>query len=369
MHTLAPTDMPEVSTSHLVKMAIAGLEPMYDRRNNLFCHRLKRSSSGMVMEGVSYRYTIMTLLGLLRARSARLEIFIDIEATIGRLLKETTWVDNLGDLGILLWLCSTSEEHQRRFYTSFKLGKALEQYPDARRRMTMELSWFLTGLSQANVTGMSAEVEGLAEKTYRLICGNQGDSGLFGHMSRWNSSAGIVRGNIGSFADQVYPTVALAHFSRSFGVAEAYDRAFRCAEMICKLQGPLGQWWWHYEANAGRVVECYPVYSVHQHGMGPMALLALGGASQGRFESHIRQGLNWVNGHNELQLDLEDRTTNVIWRCIRPEGSKSYADYIHGFLGRSTANKPLNVSFECRPYELGWLLYALTERPTVSNLF
>ena len=42
----------------------------------------------------------------------------------------------------------------------------------------------------------------------------------------------------------------------------------RCAHGLCQAQGALGQWWWHYDSLRGRVFEGYPVFSVHQHGMG-----------------------------------------------------------------------------------------------------
>ena len=43
------------------------------------------------------------------------------------------------------------------------------------------------------------------------------------------------------------------------------------ASASCRV--PHGQWWWHYDVRDGSVVERYPVYSVHQHAMAPMALL------------------------------------------------------------------------------------------------
>ena len=36
----------------------------------------------------------------------------------------------------------------------------------------------------------------------------------------------------------------------------------------------MGEWPWHYDSVTGRVVSRYPVFSVHQHAMGPMMLFA-----------------------------------------------------------------------------------------------
>lgn len=305
-------------TSHLLVLAIRGLESMYDSEKKLFCHRLRKTPTGLVREGISHRYTIMTLLGLLRAEAAGLKHPFDIEATLDRLLGDTTWLDNIGDLGLLLWLCvNTSQKRVKQFHATFDLSRALQRYPDARRRLTMELSWFLTGLVHACGVEQRGDLVPLAKETYRLVQANQGRHGLFGHMAKWNSLAGVVRGRVGSFADQVYPIVALAHFSLLFNDKEARDNAFRCADAICARQGSLGQWWWHYDSANGRVVEHYPVYSVHQHGMAPMALIALQEKCGADFHRSIHKGLSWINGANELRQDLEDTEAGVVWRCIQ----------------------------------------------------
>jgi len=68
----------------------------------------------------------------------------------------------------------------------------------------------------------------------------------------------MLRGHIGSFADQVYPIYALARFGQAYGVQPAVEMAGRCGEAICRMQGPSGQWWWHYDTRTGKVFETYP---------------------------------------------------------------------------------------------------------------
>jgi hypothetical protein len=346
-------------TSRLQTLAIRGLESMYDPEQRLFCHRLQKTSEGVVREGISHRYTVMTLLGLLRADSAGLQSPVDIDTTVDRLLDETTWVDNIGDLGLLLWLCASSgRKHLNRFYATFDLSGALKHYPDARPRLTMELSWFLTGLAHASEAGPLADHELFANETYQLLRANQGQHGLFGHMPKWRSLAGILRGHVGSFADQVYPILAMTRFSQVFDHDEAHKNALRCANAICGLQGSLGQWWWHYDSVNGRVVEHYPVYSVHQHGMGPMALLTAEEAFGVNFRSPIDRGLEWIHGANELKQDLEDSEAGVVWRCISPPNAGSFAKGVRTLMGKEPRQGACRTLYECRPYELGWLLYA-----------
>jgi hypothetical protein len=348
--------------AHLVELAMKGLEPMYDSEKRLFCHRLVKTPTGMVREGISQRYTIMTLLGFLRAESAGLRSFVDIEAGVDRLLKDTAWVDNIGDLGLMFWLsAATSSKHLVRCKSTFDLSTALKRFPDAQKALTMELSWFLTGASLANEVEPSKQFEAIANETYNMICANQGPYGLFGHMGTRQSLSGRFRGRVGSFADQVYPTIAMAHFSRIFGHKEAQQNALRCGRAICDRQGPLGQWWWHYDAGSGRVAEHYPVYSVHQHAMGPMALLALQDTFGSDFSGFIQKGVNWIHGANELERDLEDKHAALVWRCIRPSKAAAYAARFRALTSNEPPQLPLHVLYECRPYELGWLLYAFAQ--------
>jgi hypothetical protein len=78
---------------------------------------------------------------------------------------------------------------------------------------------------------------------------------------------------------------------------------------LCEAQGPLGQWWWHYNSLTGRVPEGYSVFSVHQHAMGSMPLFALGEATQCDFTPWIYRGLKWINARMSWVL---------VWRMILP---------------------------------------------------
>ncbi|HTZ95266.1 MAG TPA: hypothetical protein VMB18_02640 [Terriglobales bacterium] len=353
------TAAPASRTSHLVEFALKGLAAMYDPEKRFFCHRLVKTSRGMVREGISPRYTIMTLLGLMRAEAAGLESPIDVEETTDRLLADTGWVDNIGDLGLLLWLCAVSSpERLKRCTSTFDLSTALRRFPDARHYLTMELSWFLTGLAEASKAQGKSNFEMLARETYDLVRKNQGAFGLFGHMGTSQSLTGFLRGRVGSFADQVYPIIAMSYFSRVFGDEEARDNALRCANAICERQGTLGQWWWHYDSANGRVVEHFPVYSVHQHAMGPMALLAAEEAFDVDFQAPIHRGLKWINGANEMKQDLEDSDAGVVWRCITPPNAGSFTKAVRTLMGREPRQGAFEILYECRPYELGWLLYA-----------
>jgi len=349
----------------LLNLAASGLSKMFHPESQLFCYRRRLSPAGLVNEGLSPRYTIMSLLGLARYQASGWPARVDIRGVLRGSLAGTEWIHNVGDLGLLLWLHAAAlPESVRDLCASVNLKDVLQRFPQALQGSTTELAWLLAGLAHVRLS-LGQDLPDLREvafDAYQLVGENQGPTGIFGHYARNRSLAGRLRGHIGSFADQVYPIYALAKFGQAYGVEPALERARRCGEAICRVQGPSGQWWWHYEARTGRVFERYPVYSVHQHGMAPMALFALEEATGGDFSAAIYKGLRWVTETNELGTDLADRERQIIWRGVY-RGSKwrVYTTRALSLLGKEDRSLPVNdlpVRFECRPYELGWLLYA-----------
>ena len=120
------------------------------------------------------------------------------------------------------------------------------------------------------------------------------------------------------------------------------------------------------------MVEGYPVYSVHQHAMGPMALLDLADAGGDGHLDAIRRGLRWLAGPPEgqsaspAQLVLDEPP--ITWRKVARADPRKV---VRGLRAASTrivpgarvaaldrVYPPGAVDHECRPYELGWMLYA-----------
>ncbi len=357
------TTIPDIG--QLNTLATRGLVRMFDEREHLFCNRLVLTGHGLTREGLSPRYTIMSTLGLWRWKQAGDAAVLDVEAILARLLRDTRWLDNIGDLGLLIWLVALcAPERLGEISARFRLGEALRRFRDAREGRTMEIAWFLAGISHALLSGSSKSpaLSSLAADASCLLQKNQGSSGIFGHSASRGSLSGMLRGRIGSFADQVYPIYALSRLAQACNDKESLAAAQRCASALVAVQGSLGQWWWLYDADSGSVVRRYPVYSVHQEGMGPMALFALEEASNHDFRDAIYRGLSWIGGNNELGADLRDPSSLVVWRCIRPKRQlHMHLDDVRHFLGvprQGHGAGDLVVLRECRPYELGWLLYA-----------
>lgn len=365
---LATTPHPGINASvsqQLLPLALDGLIPMFNPAKRLFCHRLRRASSTMIREGLSPRYTIMTLLGLHRAEAVGLRGSIDVQETFNYLRTDCGWINNVGDLGLTLWLAALcNPENLGTVVRELAPESALERYGEGSTGRTMELAWFLSGLAHVKLSRQTSlpNFTDLALRVYRQLSENQGRDGLFGHLSTSGSLAGRVRGHIGSFADQVYPIYAMSKFALAYGIDDSLAGAHKCATAICRLQGALGQWWWHYNAISGQIAGGYPVYSVHQHGMAPLALYALSEASGISYAGPISAGLEWVCGKNELERDMASLSDRVIWRCIYQSKMRAIVDRIYKLGSHSSSPGKLRVLHECRPYELGWLLYALSGR-------
>ena len=354
------------SVVELCNLAATGLVAMLDPERQLFCYTYARTEGGMKRQGLSHRYTMMTLLGLRRYETAGQSSPIEIAPVLDALLSDLSWVESAGDLGLLLWTCAElAPELLPEIYRKAGAVDALERFPDGRLGSTMEVAWYLTGLATCVIAGHD-ELPGLAEQLVaarRILDGNRGRSGIYGHRSRGAWLDGYVRGRVGSFADQVYPTIAFARLSRALKDDAARQTALQTAQRICSLQGPRGEWCWQYDSASGRVVSRYPVYSVHQHAMGPMMLFEAGEACGCDFAGPVQRGLAWISGNNEIGRDFIEPTLGLVWRSIYLKKVNAYADAALRFSRlRSGTASDLNICFECRPYELGWLLYAFAGR-------
>jgi hypothetical protein len=352
------------STSKLCDLAASGLVAMLDPKQQIFCDIYNRTENGMAREGLSPRYTLMTILGLRRYELSGRRSPVAIDLILSGLLHDTSWIASAGDLGLLLWtVAELVPERLPEVYEEVRAQAALTRFADGRQGYTMEVSWFLTGIANCYLAGCG-DLPGLSEQAAaarKILEGNCGTDGVYGHLNRTKSWSGRLRGRIGTFADQVYPTIAFSRLSQALQDDTARQVALRTAEKMCELQAPLGEWSWHYDSISGRVVSRYPVYSVHQHAMAPMMLFAASDATGCDFSEPIYKGLAWISGNNELHRNFVEPSLGLVWRSIYLDSMDACADAALRFLrvrsGTADARR-LKVRYECRPYELGWLLYA-----------
>lgn len=346
-------------------MSFRGLARMYSSADRLFVFRLRRAASGAIVEGLSPRYTAITLIGLAGERDADVTSVLgsDSQAEVLRSLVAALGIrNNLGDVALTMLAASLMESDE----TGALLDRLRNLDPAQREHPVVEVAWSLTALSAVDLPAAVQLRERVAE---RLMSAFNDQSELFPHAI---GSVSGARSHIACFADLIYPIQALAKYAAASGDTRALDIASRCARRVCALQGKAGQWWWHYDYRTGRIVEGYPVYAIHQDAMGPMGLHDLFDAGGADCRASINHGLEWLVSAPELRGgSLIDQGADLIWRKVARHEPRKAVRYLQGAASRLhpglrvpavDAMFPVGaIDFEDRPYHLGWLLYAWPE--------
>lgn len=383
--------VPQISSTELrsllerlSRLSLRGLAQMYDPRSRSFPHTVRGRSRDLhlVAEGLSVRYTAIATLGLSRMdEPARREVLAgqDLSALLPGVLGLALAGRDPGAIALSLWatieagraLDGGMPEKDRvaraldRLLTNIRTGVPVP---------TVDHAWTLVALlgagssdDLATSAGGHDQLLAVTQRAAQRLLAAQGPSGLFPHHLPARQTPRL-RYHVSCFADQVYPIQALARYAAFTGDLAALDAAARCADRVVALQGERGQWWWHYDWRRGEVVEQYPVYSVHQHAMAPMALLELDEAGGPDHRAAIAAGLAWLVKRPESAADLIAEDLGVVWRKV---GRHEPRKMVRTFRSAASAAdpglrltwldwmfRPGPVDRECRPFELGWLLYA-----------
>lgn len=311
-------------------------------------------------EGHSLRYTAIVALGLARQpQDVQRDVLAGVDAAeLARsCLTLAAASRDPGAIAISLWAAG-----EVAGATDEALATRLLECIRRPLVATVDCSWaVVAGLAMPE----GATANSLVDEGAAILTASQGPKGTFPHALPQPRG---LRGHVGSFADQIYPIQALVRVAARTGDASVLSTAEKTARRIVELQGAGGQWWWHYDARTGEVVERYPTYSVHQHGMAPMVLSELAASGGTNYRDAVQRGVDWLGTHPECVEPLVAPTLGVVWRKVgRREPHK--ASRAAGALAtrvRPGAAVPFidhiwpagRVDYECRPYELGWLLYA-----------
>jgi hypothetical protein len=102
--------------------------------------------------------------------------------------------------------------------------------------------------------------------------------------------------------------------------------------------------------------------------MAPMAIIASDKATGENHLGEIERGIRWLLGNNELHTNLLLDEAGIIWRDIEKHEPAKLSRSIRALFcvsGLHSLNKLVGkcfigfrINYECRPYHLGWILYA-----------
>lgn len=352
----------------------------------LHCFRALPEASGQLRKDKeSLRYSLIAWIGLIAAKGVSVTEGDDwrmARKQFSEVLGSNPERVTLGELGLLVWLGHLAGGD----WIQAAVSQASQAHRDGGEQTdTLEIGWLLTGLLMHYTS--TGEKSPLIEPLVQLIkrCYSPA-SGLFTfrpyrHSRIYTSTR--YRHVLGSFASQVYSLFALASYLLSFSDPEAAEMIERCSDRICDLQGPNGEWWWIYDTRNGSIAMDFPVYSVHQDSMGPMALLRVMQALKrkpAKYVAAISKGLEYLFEYcGESAADrFIDTEYSAVWRALvrdvpgedpalMPFGlSKMERDQLFrkGWPAPFRREKdlsalPQRILREARPYCPGWIL--LTE--------
>jgi hypothetical protein len=356
----------------LVALAVRGLPASFTPESMEFSQTVRavRRATGLelVKEGSNLRYAAIVALGLARHDAADQSSVLAGHGVLDLVASTRVRAARSPDPGavaLAAWAAAEVTGTPDAVLLERLWGDLASQSP----LPTVDTAWMLAAAvaslrRSGPSSGFAARIADLARD--RLLEA-QAPSGLFPHAVP-ASSLGRWRAHVSCFADQVYPIQSLSRLAALQDDQASLAAANAAAQRICGLQGSAGQWWWHYDVRNGSVVERFPVYSVHQHAMAPMALFDLAEAGGKDHTASIMRGLGWLETHPEVLEDLVSDRRSQVWRKVgRLEPAKAARRlsaittslrsdwHLPGIDALLPANQ---VDYECRPYELGWLLYA-----------
>lgn len=360
--------------SALAGTALAALAHMQDPETGLYAHKTFLSQThGYVNVGSNPLYSAAVVVGLLAAESVG--TVGDVTASTGKTLDAlhalASTSSDPGTLAVLVWASTLADDRRCGHVMERMLGMT-----DPSTASSMELGLGLTAIGHAakkctNRTDrlMRSATHFVTELRHRYSPAGQ----VFRAMGAPRSFRRRLIARMTSFASQVYPVHGLAEHAALLGDDPVYEIAAVC-NRLCAAQGSMGQWWWFYGVEEPVTVEAYPVYSVHQDAMAFMALASAERVTGLPYAGHLRLGLEWLHGKNELNTPMVVQEPPFIWRAIQlcggdPDGIAGWSREQHvraiaaswapsRYRSRVRGAQELELLRECRSYHLGWLLYA-----------
>lgn len=358
------------SETHFVSFCVAGLQRMYLSSEHVFpaawrlVHGAMKTRRDATQE---YRYTLNTLMGLRRAQMAGSRVFLDIGDDYRRLaVRASEHSRSTENIAAVVWTGRCLEEDIPSAALALfqaSLIRALRE-----KGVTAQgLAWLILACVESGqeYRQYALELVRLAASVYV-----HPRSGLVMHTPRG------FRSRWASFAASAYMAYALLRATRKSDIQEAREIAMRICRSLVRLQGPRGEWAWFYDVPGGRVVDWYPLYSVHQDAMAPFFLLEALDQGYHEFREPLVRGFRWILGEEHTSLGMIASEPPLIWRSARRREPLSRLVRFARAVAATHKGAPvavcqpasLTVNKECRSYELGWALWAFAGRAGFDDM-
>ena len=358
--------------SALIDYALKGLERCWlpaDQRWSHIYHLDGRAQPNQSLPHSDVFYSLNVLLGM--SHVAELPAAMDVAAIYERNARQLLKLP-VRDyaFGMSLWAAAELDVE----LPAEVRARALEIIGDKDRRRAMraqDVGMLLTGVCRQAARDPALWAQHADDLYGEVVAKYANASGLF-------SDAPVgARRWFGSFASQVYLTVACYAYGEFRQNPDAIRIANACARKLIALQGPQGEWPWFFNSLRGTVVDFYEVYSVHQYGMAPAFLEFSERHDVAEARNAVTRGFKWVLGSNQLRQPMLRPDLSLSIRSQVREGElnsstsralRSASSMAGGKSGSLIDPGKVVLRPECRSYELGWILWSFGARNDYPEL-
>lgn len=356
--------------TRFISHCLRGLERMYLKSEQIFSASYLVNADRTVNlrnSDQEYRYSMNTIMGIHRVRAVGGDVFFDVESCYRHLasmvVQQTSSVENIV---ATVWAGMCIGMKVPAEVLSLFHG-ILNSAVQARKLTAQGLAWAIAACAEG-----TREYWERANGLTRVVI----ERYIHPHSMLVRHLPVGARRDWASFAASCYMSYAFLRLARQTADEGTRDIGLRIARSLVKLQGPQGQWGWFYHVPSGKVIDYYPVYSVHQHAMAPFFLLEAIDQGYDEFRDPLVKGFRWILGNNELRQSMVDGQHHVIWRSVMRHGPASRLARFGRALGMTHSGRgsgiaemdSLRINTECRSYELGWALWAFAGRHAFDNI-
>lgn len=359
----------------LIKYTVRGLKscwmPSQGRWSHIY-HLDGRPEPNQSVPSSDVFYSLNVLLGLSKIAHLKDVHAFDIPAIFSRCAE---LVPNVGapkyGYGMALW--AAAELNLELPAECMKAITAIvEDRSNWRNFRAQDLGMLLTGYVRFAEREPKARWAADAHELFRFL------------VERFSCPSGLFydavlpgRRQFSSFATHTYLTLACFVYGEWCSSQKALALGKAGAEKLMQLQGPQGEWPWFFYTPAGRVVDYYEVYSVHQEGMAPAFLNYAERHGVAGARDALVKGFRWILGQNQMGRSMLWKQSGLICRSQLRKGeltnkyNRAFRAITNAALGRSARladPSNLELRLECRSYELGWILYSFGQRTDLAEI-
>jgi hypothetical protein len=311
----------------------------------------------------SLRAGAIVLLGLLRADEVGLEHPFSTGALRTRVLGDLPGPEGgPGELGLALWAESRADGGAVNEITSLIAAKTpggFEQIPLKR------LAWLVSGMTEAMTRiGGGSQLDSLLDQAEQALRARVvGRTGLMSDLHH------RFEGNLTPVSGQLYSLIALCQLERA-GKDAAARPARNLLSALLELQRDDGSWPGIVDPVRGEAAALYPVFTVTQVSLAPIALrLARELGFDGEIDTARDAAIAWARGENRLGFDLVHENEARLDRGIMPKRrpgavARSFTAAARRLRGRLVEpdRSDLILDPDVSSEDLGWVLEAWAGR-------